>query len=231
MPPAETSSPSGPVCPAAGIPGLAMYPHDHICAFVARPGEADDLIALYLRDGLGAGQPCLYVAAPARRSAVLAMLDAVGAAIHRDPLEIVDLESVFARTGTFDLDASFEFWDAWVGGIAGRTNRTARIAVDMSAAHPPIEPSFVRHLVSYETRFTTWVRLHPLVSLSVYHLDEFGVGTLLPLVRSQPTVWLGGVVVDNPYHVDPVDPVAVDRGNTTATAAVADIGKDFRRRA
>lgn len=72
----------------------------------------------------------------------------------------------------------------------------------MSWAYPLVRPGFVRELVEYETRATSWLRPCPQVGVCMYDLEFFGGDLIVPMAKAHPRVWLSGMAVENPYYLD-----------------------------
>jgi hypothetical protein len=36
----------------------------------------------------------------------------------------------------------------------------------------------------------------------MYDLDHFGGGVVVPMIRAHLRVWLSGLVIENPYHLE-----------------------------
>ncbi|MFJ5215086.1 MEDS domain-containing protein [Streptomyces sp. NPDC088354] len=192
----------------ATVGGVPLRRGDHLCAFYRGRAERDRLVTPFLADGLRKGHACTLLAAPdegrAYRDALAAEVPPLGPAadrlLVRDPRDVHQRNGVFdgafggASEGAFDGDGAGD-------GSGNRRPGLLRIAADMSWAHPLVRPDFVRELVEHETRATSWLRACPQVGLCMYDLELFGGDLIIPMVKAHPRVWLGGMVVENPYYL------------------------------
>ncbi|MEU6345812.1 MEDS domain-containing protein [Streptomyces sp. NPDC046977] len=200
----------------ATVGGVPLRQGDHVCAFYRGRAERDRLVTSFLAEGLRAEHVCTLLAAPedaracrdALEAEVPTLVRAGGRLVVRDP------QDTCLRNGVFDGDAMPASLRDWVAELLGgggdgaadgggrRRPRLLRIAVDMSWAHALVRPGFVRELVAYETRATSWLRACPQVGVCMYDLGLFGGDLIIPMVKAHPRVWLGGMVVENPYNLD-----------------------------
>ncbi|MFJ4849835.1 MULTISPECIES: MEDS domain-containing protein [unclassified Streptomyces] len=200
----------------ATVGGTPLRQGDHICAFYRGHAERDRLVTSFLAEGLRAEHVCTLLAAPEDARAYRDALEAEVPSLVRagGRLVVGDPQDTYLRNGAFDADGMLASLRGWVaelldgGGAAAvdgrgrRRPRLLRIAADMSWAHALVRPGFVRELVAYETRATSWLRACPQVGVCLYDLGLFGGDLIIPMVKAHPRVWLGGMVVENPYYLD-----------------------------
>ncbi|MFD3454930.1 MEDS domain-containing protein [Streptomyces sp. NPDC058691] len=204
---------------AATVGGVPLRRGDHVCAFYRGRAERDRLVTSFLADGLREEHVCILLAAPDEgrscREALAAEVPSLGRSADR--LVIKDPRDICLRNGAFDGDAmpaslcgrSAELFDGDGhrdgggdgDGYGDRRPGLLRIAADMSWAYPLVRPGFVRELVRYEMRATSWLRARPQVGVCMYDLELFGGDLVIPMVKAHPRVWLGGMVVENPYYL------------------------------
>jgi hypothetical protein len=48
-----------------------------------------------------------------------------------------------------------------------------------------------------------YLPLYPQVIVCMYDLDRFGAGLVVDLLKTHPRILVGGMLVENPYHVTP----------------------------
>ena len=53
------------------------------------------------------------------------------------------------------------------------------------------------------TAVTRWTRAYRQTGVCMYDLDRFGGDVIVAMVRTHPKVLINGVIVENPYAVDP----------------------------
>jgi hypothetical protein len=61
----------------------------------------------------------------------------------------------------------------------------------------------VEELVGYESRLNRFLPRYPQVILCLYELDQFSGEVLVDVLKTHPKVLLGGMVLDNPYYLEP----------------------------
>jgi hypothetical protein len=176
-----------------------MYPGDHIVVFFRGRAERDQLVKPYLRDGLAAGHVCFFMANEGEQETFRTMITdrADG------PLEVAGSEGYYLDRGTFQPDVLLGRLYDWSNETFARSAGFARIGGDMAWALPLIAPDFIADLMEYEVQVTRWVRSYPQVNVCLYDLDHFGGDLVIPLVKTHAKMWLNGVLVDNPYYLDP----------------------------
>jgi hypothetical protein len=61
----------------------------------------------------------------------------------------------------------------------------------------------VDELFSYEAKLNRLLPRFPQVVLCLYELDRFDGEVLVDVLKTHPKVLLGGILLDNPYYLEP----------------------------
>ena len=183
----------------------------HLCVFHRGRSERDALLIPFLAEGVRHGDPSLCLAADGEAETTAAQLRKA----VPDGYDLVTLRepgSGHLRTGHFDSEVLRADLLEWSDRIFADPEVTAgRMASDMSWAEPLLSPDLLDDILRSEVNVTRWVRSRPMTALCFYDLDLFGGELIVPIVKAHPQVWMGGVLVENPYYHDsdvPVDGAA-----------------------
>jgi len=186
------------------INGLRAEPGDHICAFYRGREERDRLVVPFLREGVEAGDVCLCITGEAdHRHLERSVLDGCDGA---DPalLEMEDAEDTYLAGGSFSADRMLTFWSDWgQETFSAKKKSFARAATDMSWAQNVITEPFINDFMSYEVEATRYARAYPQVAVCLYDLEKFRGNVIIPALKVHPKVFFGGMLLENPYYVDP----------------------------
>jgi len=189
---------------ALGITGVQLAPGDHVCAFYPGLPERDEILIPYLREGVAAGEKCVCVVDATDPEAVLAALGTevdLGACLDRQQLEVQRSQDTYLRGGGFSTQAMLDFWDTAVGGAVAAGYGFTRAVGEMTWAIRQMPG--VEELVGYEARLNRFLPRYPQVILCLYELDRFSGEVLVDVLKTHPKVLLAGMVLDNPYYLEP----------------------------
>ena len=190
---------------ALGIPGVQLPPgNHHICAFYPSLADRDELLIPYLRAGLEAGDKCMCLVDTTGAEAVFAALggDAdLGPRVDRQQLDIQRSQETYLRGGGFSTEAMLEFLDRSIGGAIAAGFGVARVVGEMTWALRRLPG--VKELIGYEARLNRFLPRYPQVFLCLYELDRFSGELLVDVLKTHPKVLLCGMVLDNPYYLEP----------------------------
>lgn len=189
---------------AVGIPGAELAPGDHVCVFYQSRAGRDEILIPYLREGLWAGDKCVCVVDADEPESVLAALGPdvdLSECLDRRQLQVERSTDTYLTGGSFSTEAMLDFWDRTVGGAVAGGFEFARAAGEMTWALRQLPG--VTELVSYESRLNRFLPRYPQVILCFYELDLFSGEVLIDVLKVHPKVLLGGMVLDNPYYLDP----------------------------
>jgi len=189
---------------ALGIPGVQLSPGDHICAFYPSLAERDEILIPFLREGLEAGDKCICVVDGTNPEAVLAALGAdieLGPLLERRQLDVQRSQDTYLRGGGFSTGGMLDFWDRSVGGAVAGGFGFARAVGEMTWALRQMPG--VEELVGYEAQLNRLLPRYPQVILCLYELDRFSGEVLVDVLKTHPKVLLGGMVLENPYYLEP----------------------------
>ena len=188
------------------INGLRARTGDHICAFYRGREERDRLVVPFLREGVRNGDVCLCITGGTdHRRLERSVLDGCDDA---DPalLEIRDAEDTYLAGGSFSAERMLFYWQDWGQKTFGEQGRSfARAATDMSWAENVITGPLIDDFMGYEVQATRYARAYPQVALCLYDLDKFRGNVIIPVLKVHPKVFFGGMLLENPYYVDPDD--------------------------
>ncbi len=183
---------------------LRMDPGDHICAFYRQSEERDAIMLPFLRDGLTAGHKCVCVVDSCDPQHVLDQLDGDPEVDGRaeDALEVLDAEQTYLASGGFLPEQMLTFWNAKsASSLEGGEYDFVRNIGDMTWAHK--QKPGVDDLVAYESELNRLVGRFPQVNLCLYDLSRCSGELALDVLRTHPKVLMSGMVLENPYYLEP----------------------------
>jgi hypothetical protein len=185
-----------------GIPGLDMQAGDHVCAFY-RGGNRDEVLVPFLEGGLREGDKCICVIEDPRSDPLLGLLEPLGeACVERHQLELFEWANTYLTDGRFVTDRMMRFWDDQVtAALSGGGYGFVRVVGEMAwatAGAPGTD-----ELVAYESELNRFLPRHPQVILCLYDISRFGGELVVEMLKTHPKVVLNGILVDNPYYLEP----------------------------
>jgi MEDS: MEthanogen/methylotroph, DcmR Sensory domain len=183
--------------------GLQLAVGDHICGFYRRPSERDDILIPFLVEGLKAGSKCTCVVDSCTPDEVLAKMSEhieVDRCMSVSQLEVLDSAGTYLAGGGFLPERMLSFWEAKARqSPAG--DGTARNIGDMSWAHR--SEGMVSDLIGYESELNRIMSNFPQVNLCIYDLTRCSGELIMDVLKTHPKALLGGMVIDNPYYLEP----------------------------
>ena len=205
---------------AREVLGMQLSVGDHICGFYRKPSERDDILIPFLVEGLKAGDKCTCVVDSCTPEDVLA---GMAGHIEVEPylsdrqLEVLDSYGTYLAEGGFLPERMLKFWEGKARQGLGRQNvgderpsdsgsrpdgpMRARNIGDMSWAHR--NESVVSDLMGYESELNRIMSNFPQVNLCLYDLTRCSGDLIMDVLKTHPKALLGGMVIDNPYYLDP----------------------------
>jgi hypothetical protein len=185
--------------------GLRLSVGDHICGFYRKPSERDDILIPFLVEGLKAGGKCTCVVDSCTPGDVLAKMSE---RIEIDPymsvrqLEVLDAAGTYLADGGFLPERMLTFWEAKARQAPPAEGPGfARNIGDMSWAHR--SQRAVGDLVGYESELNRIMSSFPQVNLCLYDLTRCSGDLIMDVLKTHPKALLGGMVIDNPYYLEP----------------------------
>ncbi len=184
--------------------GLQLSVGDHICGFYRKPAERDDILVPFLVDGLRAGDKCTCVVDSCTPDDVLASMSTH---IEVDPyvsvcqLEVLDSYATYLADGGFLPARMLEFWEGKARQSPFAGTGVARNIGDMSWAHR--SQGAVTELIGYESELNRIMANVPQVNLCLYDLTRCTGDLIMDVLKTHPKALLGGMVIDNPYYLEP----------------------------
>lgn len=196
---------TGPV--PTGIDEINLHPGSHVCAFYRGETDRDQLLTAYLGAGLTAGDKCVCIvdsAGTARRLASrLEPLRRHGARPGLPPgqLDLHLPESTYLSGGEFSISDMLTFWSENLAKAEIEGYSFCRLVGEMTWALR--DAPGVEHLVGYESQLNRVTSGSPSIVLCLYDLNLFSGEVVINIVKTHPQVLIQGILVENPYYVEP----------------------------
>lgn len=205
---AGSTTGSGAVADVGGIP---VAPHGHLCVLYREQAERDQLLFEMVEQGLRAGDPCLFVGTEAESAALRKKLVSDDPDLDTTWLDVREPTKRIRRCGEFSSDGMMDLIGDWSQDTFERKGRmSARAAADMSLVMPHPGVCSVEGLAGHEARVAQWSRTYPQIGVFFFDLNAFSGDVLVSIAGSHRRLWVSGVVLDNPYFIDPYES-AVER--------------------
>ena len=197
-----------------GLPGVHIAAGDHVCAF-HRSGKGPDVLLPYVRAGIAAGDRCICLVEASEQEALQSLTGEVGPELSTT--EIWSPSESYLRDGDFRLARMMQFWEERVGSAFDTgTFEFVRSVGNMSWALDT--KTEARELVAYESELNRFLPRYPQAMVCLYDLDQFNGEVLIGILETHPLVLLAGMVMENPFYIEP-DRILTDVGGSQAVGA------------
>jgi hypothetical protein len=192
----------------SGIDEIELQPGSHVCAFYRGEADRDRLLTGYLGAGLTAGDKCICVvdsACTADRLAALHPAPArpglTGAGPAGGQLDVYLPETTYLAGGGFTGRDMLTFWTENMAKAEIEGYTFCRLVGEMTWALRPAPG--VEHLIDYESELNRVTASNPVIVLCLYDLDLFSGEVVVNVVKTHPQVLIQGILIENPYYLDP----------------------------
>lgn len=189
--------------PESRLSGFQVAPGDHVCTFYPSLADRDEILFSYLRDGLHTDQKCVCVVDTDPDP----VLDTVGTDVDvavvpgRRQLEVLSAEDTYLRDGSFSTEGMLDFLEHGASAHLQGGYGFVRWVGEMTWALRQMPG--VEELAEYEARLNRFVPRYPQAILCMYELDRFSGQILVDSLKTHPKILIGGMVLENPYYLDP----------------------------
>jgi len=187
------------------LAGSVLNAKRHIGAFFRSPEEEYRVLLPFIKEGLERGEKAFHVVNPELREDHLQRLKDGG--IDTDSAEqsghfhLQDWDEAYLFGGCFDKERRLAAWkDVFGDTERGRHPRT-RIVAHMEWALEDCKG--VEDLVEYEARFSMLYEDPRDPVICTYDLNKFSADVIMNILRTHPTVIVGGLLQENPFYVPP----------------------------
>jgi hypothetical protein len=189
---------------ALGISGIEAELGDHICALHSGEFQRDQVLIPFLEAGLASGDKCICVVDgtdPAEIVATLgAQVDASAFAASKQ-LEVIRASDMYLRSGGFSADEVIGSWKAAMSEVMYDGRFDVVRAVETWSRRDVVPD--MQELLVLESEMNRYLPLYPQVIVCLYDIDRFGGGIIVDLLKTHPRVLVGGLLLENPYHLTP----------------------------
>lgn len=177
----------------------------HACAFFHSRDEEYDVLLPFSKSGAEAGERLFQVVDTAhleerRRRLAEAGID-VPEAERKGQLQIRPWESAYVRGNRFDQYAMLELIQEVLKDGRSSGFPMTRLWANMEWALDDLPG--VHDIVEYETRLNQILPNYDDVVVCTYDLSKFSAPIVMDIMRTHPSVIIGGVLQENPFYVPP----------------------------
>ncbi len=185
------------------VGGNGLSSHRHICAFFHGEDEHYGVLLPLIKEGLVQGEKAVHILNPQRREEHLRRLQAVqidtSTAEEAGQLEVLAWQQVHLSGGAFNQDRTLRLIDE----IRHRSRQQGfcriRFVTQMEWAME--DGTGVDGLLEYEASANR-VPFDDMV-VCAYDLTRFGAELVVDILRTHPSVIIGGTLQANPFYVPP----------------------------
>ena len=174
----------------------------HIGVFLRSGSEFDEVLGPFIAEGLGQGEKSLYVVPPPAREVHERRLREAGIdvdeAISNGQLEVLAWNVMYLANGRFDKDAMLERLGRALRNRVGQRFSMGRLVAHMEWARE--EQAGMNDLAEFEAAADRLLSKFDDVAVCVYDLTKFSANTIVDVMRSHPSVVIGGSLYSNPFY-------------------------------
>jgi hypothetical protein len=185
--------------------GAVLGRHRHICACFRTLEEEYRVLLPFIKEGIVHKQKAFHIVDPRFRDEHLKRLDSIGidtaSAQDRGQLEVCSWHEVYLREGHFDQNRMLALVEDTLRAAPDRGYGITRLVANMQWALTDLPG--VDDLVEDETRLNYILPNYQDPVICTYDCSKFSSGDIADLMRTHPSVIIGGVLQENPFFVPP----------------------------
>jgi hypothetical protein len=205
--------------------GSELREKHHICGFFRNAEEEYQLLLPFIKEGFERGEKAFHVVNPLLRDDHARRLGSVGidveGAVRSGQFQFCDWNQAYFPDGRFDQDRMLAMWQDVLSAAQHKGYTRTRLIAHMEWALE--EREGVSDLIEYEARFNL---IHdprdPVIC--TYDLTKFSGDIIMDVLRTHPTVIVGGLLQKNPFFVPPeqfLQEIRERRANSDRSRAAA----------
>jgi hypothetical protein len=177
----------------------------HICGFFRNRDEEYRLLLPFIKEGFARGEKAFHVVNPKLRHDHLRRLESAGidvsGAEKSGQFEFCDWDEAYFPDGRFDQERMLAMWQEVLDAAGQRGFPLTRLVAHMDWALEEREGA--SDLLEYEARFNQVHRSDRDPVICAYDLTRFGGDVIVDVMRTHPTIIVGGILQENPFFVPP----------------------------
>jgi len=181
--------------------GSELGAHCHICGFFRNPEEKYHLLLPFIKEGFERGEKAFHIVDPTKRQAHLRQLGLAGIntalAEEKGQLELQDWDQFYFPDGRFNEARTVLQWSAVLDGAAQKGYPRTRVIAHLEWARDDAD-----QLLQYEANFNRIPRNRDPV-ICIYDLSKHSAAFIMDIMRTHPTIIIGGILQMNPFYVPP----------------------------
>ena len=187
------------------LAGSVLDRSRHVCAFFHHKEEEYRVLLPFIKEGFEQGDRAFHMVDPRHRAEHLRRLQESGIPVaeaeRKGQLEVRRWEDAQFRDGHFDQDRMLALLEEVLAGGRAQGFPLTRLMANMEWAledRPGLED-----FLEFEARVNYLTPRYDDVLCCTYDLARFGAGVVMDVLRTHPTVIIGGTLQQNPFFVPP----------------------------
>jgi hypothetical protein len=190
-----------------GLAGATMGRHRHVCAFFHSQDEEYQVLMPFIKEGIERGEKAFHILDPKFIQDHRERLKKAGidpdALEERRQLEIRVWREAYLRTsdGSFDQYDMLELIQEVLRGGKSDGFPLTRLVAHMEWSRE--DAPGVEDIIEYESRLNFVLPNYDDPVICTYDLARFGASTVIDILRTHPSVLIGGILQDNPFYIPP----------------------------
>ena len=187
------------------LAGSVLDRSRHVCAFFHHKEEEYRVLLPFIKEGFDQGDRAFHMVDPRHRAEHLRRLQGAGIdlaeAERKGQLEVRRWEEAQLRDGHFDQHRMLALIEEVLAGGRAQGFPLTRLMANMEWAledRPGLED-----FLEFEARVNYLTPRYDDVLCCTYDLARFGAGVVMDVLRTHPTVIIGGTLQQNPFFVPP----------------------------
>jgi len=185
--------------------GSILGRHRHVCAFFRNKDEEYRVLLPFIKEGFDEGDRAVHIMDSNHRTQHRHRLDGAGidiaAAEQKDQLEVRSWEEAYLQDGHFDQNRQVALIETLLAYGKGQGFPLTRLVANMEWALD--DRPGVHDIVEYEARLNHILPKYDAAVCCTYDITRFSASVVMDVLRTHPSVIVGGILQVNPFYVSP----------------------------
>jgi hypothetical protein len=185
--------------------GSLLGRYRHVCAFFRNKDEEYRVLLPFIKEGFEQGDRAVHILDASHRLEHRRRLEAAGVNIsdaqQKQQLEIRPWEEAYLQDGHFDQNRQVALIERLLSAGKKLGFPLTRLVANTEWALN--ERPGVHDIVEYETRLNYILPKYDDAICCTYDITRFSASVVMDILRTHPSVIVGGILQENPFFVAP----------------------------